>query len=255
MTKVNSGMNSPHCDCLHQQDQRRDQRQWSEMQFHAEEQDTESDGWKRLVDLVETAAADAREEFAPARDTTGDVWEEDVVTLPPTIAKLKSVRRFVLGRSSVVRIPPEIGEMENLERFDTYTSHRLHWYPYEITRCQRLKSTVVSTRALYGNFKYRPPFPRLQPPRASTSGLELDHLPPGVWGGDTIRACSVCKIPLVRCGLHQVWVSLQVGTDVLPLLVNACSEECISRLPEGADNHVKTPHSGGLGLQQPPSSH
>lgn len=62
-----------------------------------------SDGWTRLVDLVETAAADAREEIAPARDMTGDVWEEDVVTRPPTIAKLKSVRRLTLRAEAAAR--------------------------------------------------------------------------------------------------------------------------------------------------------
>jgi hypothetical protein len=238
-------MNSPHCDCLDQDIQR----EWSEKRFHGEKQDTESVGWKRLLDLVETAAADGREEFVPARGITQEAWEEDVVTLPATIAKLKSVRRFVVGRSSLVRIPPEIGEMENLEAFNTYTSHQLHWYPYEITRCQRLRATLVSTRALYGNFKYRPPFPQLQPPRSSTTGLELDGLPPEIWGADSIKTCSVCKILLARSGLYQVWISLQMGTDVLPLLVNAYSEECIRRLPQGADNYVKTPHEGRSGSE------
>ena len=123
-------MNSPDCDCLDEDGRR----PWSEKHFHAEKQDIESRGWRRLLDLVETAAADGREEFAPARELGQDIWEEDVVTLPRTIAKLKSVRRFVVGRSSLVRIPSEIGEMENLEQFDSYTSHRLHWYPYEVTR-------------------------------------------------------------------------------------------------------------------------
>ena len=35
--------------------------------------------------------------------------------------------------------------------------------------------------------------------------------------------------------------------------VSACSEECIRRLPQGADNYVKAPHRGGLGVIQPPS--
>lgn len=37
-------------------------------------------------------------------------------------------------------------------------------FPYELTRCPRLRASVVSTRALYGNFKYRPPFPALREP-------------------------------------------------------------------------------------------
>jgi hypothetical protein len=212
-------------------------RPWSEKRFHAEEQDVESHGWRRLLDLVETAAADGREEFAPARELGQDAWEEDVVTLPRTIAKLKSVRRFVVGRSSLVRIPSEIGEMENLEEFDTYTSHRLHWYPYEITRCRQLTRTCVSTRALYGNFKTRLPFPQL---------------PTDMRGTDSVESCSICKSLLRRSSLHQVWISLEVGTDVLPLLVNACSEACISTLPQGAANHVQGPHRGGLEVKQPP---
>src|SRR4051794_934109 len=90
-------------------------------------------------------------------------WEKynQIVVLPPTIAKLKSVKVLSLYRSNLVRIPPEIGEMTSLEEFDPYTSYRLHWLPYEITRCQNLKRSRVSPRALFGNYKYRPPFPRL----------------------------------------------------------------------------------------------
>ena len=55
--------------------------------------------------------------------------------------------------SGLVRIPPEVGEMTALEDFDPYTSYRLHWFPFEITRCPKLKDSRVSTRALYGNFK------------------------------------------------------------------------------------------------------
>jgi hypothetical protein len=40
---------------------------WSEVAFHVEPQDTTCDAWKRLLDLVEQAAADGREEFAPRR--------------------------------------------------------------------------------------------------------------------------------------------------------------------------------------------
>jgi hypothetical protein len=76
-----------------------------------------------------------------------------VVTLPPTIAKLTAVTRLVLYGMNLVRIPPEIGAMTSLEVFEPYTSHMLHWYPYELTRCVRLADSTVSTRVLYGNFK------------------------------------------------------------------------------------------------------
>ncbi len=41
----------------------------------------------------------------------------------------------------------------SLRVFEPYTSRRLHWFPYEITRCTSLRRSVVSTRALYGNYK------------------------------------------------------------------------------------------------------
>ncbi len=44
---------------------------------------------------------------------------------------------------------------------------------------------------------------------------------------------------------------MTVATDVLPLLVHACSEKCILNLPEPAQGYVNTPHQGGLGLEQP----
>lgn len=47
--------------------------------------------------------------------------------------------------------------MSALTTFDPYTSRRLHWYPYEITRCANLRDSRVSTRDLYGNFKNRLP--------------------------------------------------------------------------------------------------
>jgi hypothetical protein len=142
--------------------------------------------------------------------------------------------------------------MENLERFEPYWSHCLHWVPYELTRCRKLKHTSVSTRSLYGNYKIRPSFPKLQPPLVSTSGLDLDNLSPGLFGAERIASCSVCGTSLRTTGLIQVWLSARVGTDVWPLLVNACSDVCVHHLPRGADNHVATAHSGGLEVSQPP---
>jgi hypothetical protein len=121
--------------------------------FHGERQDTTSDGWKRLLDLVEEAASDEREVFAPF----GEMKREEaaqVVALPPAIGKLKAVKDLVLYGSYLVRIPQEIGEMTGLEWFVPYTSWRLHWFPFEITRCANLCMSTVSTRKLYGNYKY-----------------------------------------------------------------------------------------------------
>jgi hypothetical protein len=39
--------------------------------------------------------------------------------------------------------------------------------------------------------------------------------------------------------------------DVLPLLVNACSDVCVEALPQGAEGYARVPHSGGLGIVHP----
>jgi hypothetical protein len=93
----------------------------------------------------------------------------------------------------------------------------------------------VSTRALYGNYRFRPPFPSL--PEA--------HYPP------VARPCSVCREPFTDTGAHRVWIALGVATDVLPLLVNACSAACVAALPSPASGYVPSPHRGGLALEQP----
>ena len=58
--------------------------------------------------------------------------------------------------------------------------------------------------------------------------------------------------PLAGPAPHQVWISLRVATDVLPLLVHACSQECVNRLPSPAEGYVARPHRGGLEMEQPP---
>lgn len=177
-----------------------------------------------------------------------------VITLPPTIAKLASVKHLVLYGSNLVRIPPEIGAMKSLEEFSPYTSYRLHWFPYEITRCPGLRRSTVSTRALYGNYKVRPPFPPLPATAAGLQDSDLENLDPGVWGAAAIRTCSVCDQHIQGVNLRQVWISLWTsGADVLPLLVNACSAACIDALPVPADGYVQTPHTGGPSVSQPPA--
>jgi len=233
--------NLPSCRCF----------ETGPVEFHTDRQDTECDAWHRLLGLIEEAAADGREEFAPLR---GMAWEDrsKIVTLPPTISKLKSVKHLYLYESNLVRIPPEIGEMTNLEVFTPYRSYRLHWFPYEITRCQNLRDSTVSTRALYGNFKFRPPFPNL--PHEKTSLVDAKMR----LGLDSIKSCSVCNRPFEDLMLYQHWISLQVATDVLPLLMNVCSFDCLMacmfELPDPPDNHLSGPHQGGLDLEQPPPS-
>ncbi|TYQ31114.1 leucine-rich repeat domain-containing protein [Pseudanabaena sp. UWO310] len=208
----------------------------SRVKLHLEQQDMKCDGWKRLLELVEVAAQDGREEFVPEQEMKQNEWQQ-IITLPSSIAKLKSVKHLNLYGSNLVRIPPEIGEMTNLEKFTPYTSYRLHWFPYEITRCKKLKDSTVSIRALYGNYKFRFSFPQLP------VGV-------GVEAGSPTK-CSVCNAPISDSNLYQVWISLPVATDVLPLLVNACSQTCINQLPPPSENYVQKPHRGGANIQQP----
>jgi hypothetical protein len=204
--------------------------------IHTEAQDTECDAWNQLLDLIDRAVASGATEFAPGEELGWESWWQ-IVTLPPSISRLKSVKRLVLYGSNLDRIPPEIGEMVSLEEFDPYASYRLHWYPYEITRCRRLKSSRISTRALYGNYQVRHPFPRLYD--------TFNFLPLA-----TPSECSVCRSRL-ESRIVRRWISLNIATDVVPLLVNACSLACIGALPDPADGHVQTPHRGGSQLEQP----
>ena len=225
-------VSKPRCRCLTAQYYGRG---WPELKLHREQQDRDARAWHRLLQLVDDAIKDQRTEFSIGRELEPGDWAQ-IVTLPASISKLKSVKRFNLYGSSLVRIPPEIGQMSNLEQFDPYTSYRLHWFPYEITRCSKLKDSTVSTRAIYGNYKYRAAFPRLP-------DLVPEQIP---------ATCSVCDQTMDASAVHQVWVSISVATDVLPLLVHACSTECLERLPKGASGHVGNFHQGGLDLIQPP---
>ena len=225
------------CDCLQPQ---HGNGRFGRLHLHSETQSTDCDAWRLLERLVETAAAKWSKEFAPGLDMPPDMWSQ-IITLPRSIAKLTSVRRLYLHGSNLVRIPPEIGTMENLEEWDIYTSYRLHWLPYEVTRCQKLKRSRASTRALYGNYKYRPPFPPLGDEAAKRNFVTGN--------------CGVCGRVFSGESVFQVWISLRVATDVFPLLVNACSEGCIRGLPRPANGYVGQPHTGGRGLQQPPPGH
>lgn len=203
------------------------------LRLHDEPQDTECDAWKKLLEIIERAIIDAPEDFAPLR-TLSPRERMQIVTLPPSIGRLESVRNLVLYGSHLVRVPPELGELRTLQRFDPYTSYRLHWFPYELSRAGFASSTV-STRALYGNSKFRPHFPLLK-----------SHVGPPLR-----RACSVCRAEFDDRGDFRVWISLRLGTDVLPLLVNACGEGCVERLPKPPDGYLQTAHRGGPAVVQP----
>jgi hypothetical protein len=217
--------------------------------FHPDRQDTSAPGWLHLLALINEAAADGREVFTPLAEMS-PAERRQVITLPPSIGQLTAVKHLVLYRSNLVRLPAQIGTMTSLEIFEPYTSQRLHWFPYELTRCKNLKYSTVSTRSLFGNFKYRPPFPAFRHGPLSSAGLD-----PGQWGADTITSCSVCDSRFTQWGIRQVWLSARIATDVLPLLVNACSDTCINTLPPGAERHIRVPHSGGSDIVQPEVSY
>ncbi len=198
-----------------------------------------------MLALIDEAAADGREIFKPLVEMSPGERRQ-VITLPAPIGKLTAVKHLALYQSNLVRLPPEIGAMASLEVFDPYTSHRLHWFPYELIRCKSLANSTVSTRSIFGNFKYRPPFPRLRQGPVPSGDLD-----PGTWGPDSINSCSVCDGPITQWGVRQVWLSARIATDVLPLLVNACSDACVEALPQGAERHVRVPHIGGLDIVQP----
>jgi hypothetical protein len=222
------------------------------VRFHGERQDTSSPGWHRMLELIDEAAADGRDVFRPLVELT-PAERADLVTLPHTIAKLTRVKHFVLYGSRLVRLPPEIGAMASLSVFEPYTSYSLHWFPYELTRCASVRGSTVSTRALYGNYKYRHAFPRLQPDGTLATLPNRHDLDPRHWGVETIHTRSVCDGPIDPAQFRQRWISLRVATDVLPLLVNACSSDCVQALPTPPEGYVSVPHQGGRELRQPAS--
>lgn len=199
-------------------------------------QDRNCEAWKKLCNYVERAAAEGLEVFSPGKELGAELFAQ-IHTLPESISKLKSVKKLFLYGSRLKRLPPEIGDMEALEEFTPYTSYDLHWFPYEITRCKNLKDSTVSTRAIYGNYKNRMPFPDL-----SRNPVRYE--------GETLR-CSVCKQEMYYSQTNQLWITLRVGTDVLPLLANLCSVSCELALPKPYEGYVPYAHKGGADLVQP----
>ncbi|PTX59290.1 hypothetical protein C8N46_110127 [Kordia periserrulae] len=199
-------------------------------------QDTSSEAWKRLCEYVEIAAKERHKEFDPFNYLGKELYAQ-LHTLPKSIEKLTHVKKMILYGSKLKRIPPEIGNMKSLEEFIPYTSYDLHWLPYEITQCKNLKNSIISTRALYGNYKHRKPFPSL-------------HENPVTYNSEII-SCSVCKKSISQAETNQWWISLRVATDVVPLLANICSVECKKALPKPAKGYLQYAHKGGKELGQP----
>jgi hypothetical protein len=201
--------------------------------LHAEQQDTSCRAWSIVVERVERAAVEQPEVFEPLAGLT-DCQRSEVVALPATISRLKRVRVLSLCRSAVSSLPAAIGEMESLEILDIYQSYRLHYLPFELTRCSLLKDSRISTRALFGNYKRIAPFPDLLDRSNSES---LRALAP--------KDCSVCGSPVSEGSGLPRWITRRVGTDFVPLLLVACSSPCIDALSRAVpDARV---HSGGTG--------
>lgn len=198
-------------------------------------QNKESVAWIKLCEAIERIAEEGKDEFSPKEEIGAELFSQ-IYTLPESIHKLKKVKKIWLYGSSLKRIPPEIGEMENLEYFDPYTSYDLKWFPYEILECKKLIDSRVSTRALFGNYKNRKPFPDLtnNPVRYESENVK----------------CSICKKEMTYEETNQLWISLEVGTDILPLLANVCSKECEEKIPKGGEGYVAKPHKGGHNLKQ-----
>ncbi|WP_300670225.1 hypothetical protein [Soonwooa sp.] len=208
----------------------------NETKIKQKEQDKNSEAWKKLCEYIEKTAQTNADEFSPFEELGADLFSQ-IYSLPESIEKLKNVKKVWLYGSNLQSLPPQIGGMTSLEYFDPYTSYNLHWFPYEITKCTKLKDSRVSTRALYGNYKNRLPFPDL------TNN-------PFKYNSEIIK-CSVCEKEINHEQTNQKWITLRIGTDDLPLLVNLCSIDCEHNLPHPAKGYVEKPHKGGLNLVQP----
>lgn len=226
----------PTCDCFVSAG-KRGQRVPS---FHDDVQDTSCDAWLTIVDRIDTAVREASSELALLDGLSG-ADRARIVTLPASIGRLASVRHLELYGSHLIRIPPEIGAMRSLESIDIYTSYRLHFLPFEVTRCVSLKDSRMSTRVLFGNYRNRGYFPDL---------LAAKNAP--ALAASRPQACSVCAARLEVAAVLDRWTTLPVGTDVVPLLASVCSQACADRLPEPAAGYVSEAHTGGRRLQQPP---
>lgn len=199
-------------------------------------QDRNSEAWKKLCEYIDKVAEEELDEFSPYEALGAELYSQ-IYTLPKSISKLTQVKKVWLYGSKLKRIPPEIGKMKSLEYFDPYTSYNLHWFPYEITDCKHLKDSRISTRALLGNYKNRMPFPSLEGNPVRYYGAELN--------------CSICKKEITYSTTNQLWITLRIGTDTVPLLANVCSKDCEQKLPKPPENYVRHPHKGGKDLIQP----
>ena len=207
---------------------------WSEPTFHVDERSSTQRAWDIACEILESAAKKGLKNLNLGRMMDRNDFMA-LNTLPESIGELKDLENLVLYGSNLSSIPREISGCEKLKTFEPYTSYRLHWFPYEIKRCRNLSDSCISTRALYGNYKMRTPFPDLS-----------KH----TWNWQSGQAyCSICNLESNK--LDQYWISQVVATDVIPMLVSVCSNDCLEKVGKGAKNYVFEPHKGGLHIEQP----
>mmetsp|Transcript_51528 Transcript_51528/g.112020 ORF Transcript_51528/g.112020 Transcript_51528/m.112020 type:complete len:398 (-) Transcript_51528:449-1642(-) len=219
--------------------------------MHWVPQNTECEAWRKLVAYIEQVKTERRTRFTLA-DALSAEEVLDITTLPPSIGTLTHLQEINLYGTNLSRLPPELGNLTELKTFSAYTSYGLHWFPYELVHCQKLTASKVSTRASYDNPKNQSVFPPLRHER-----FPLESLDPAIWhdylpsADPPSRPCSVCRKPFQDFGHHRVWVVRAVATDVLPLLVNACSEACLETVSSdqraaATAGTARTCHRGGV---------
>lgn len=190
-------------------------------------QDRSSRAWGKLCEYIDKLADEKAEEFWPAQEIG---WEQ-IYTLPESVDKLKNIKAVHLYGSKFSRIPPEIGEMEKLEFLDIYSCYNLRWLPYEITNCKNLKHIRISRRVIFSKLKNNNGFP------------DLTNNPVRYFGN--IVKCSICKKEIPYSYTNQLWTSLYVGGDLVPLLINVCSEGCEYHILETTKRQSSYLHKGG----------
>jgi hypothetical protein len=200
-----------------------------QIKVRGDSQDRERDSWTALLEFIDQCDKNFTEVFHPSQQFDMDHWVH-IRTLPKEIGKLKKLKHLMVYGSNLARLPQEIGQLEALEKFTPYSSYGLRWFPYEITRCTNLKDSTVSTRVLFGNYKNKKGFP------------DLKNNPVDYHRGNK---CSICDKNEIDIRFEQYWVSCQVATDVLPLLVIVCSDKCFHKIKESAPGYSVIPHKGG----------
>ena len=223
----------PKCDCFKEgYSDNEENIQWTEKHFHVDEPSKTERAWDIVREIIEKAKLNCTKELNLGKIMDRQDYKS-LNTLPNTIGNLKDLEILILYGSDVSSIPPEISGCENLTIFEPYTSYRLHWFPYEIKYCKNLSKSCISTRALYGNFKYHPPFPNLRNTRW--------NWPQG------IMHCSICGTETNN--VTQYWISQKVATDVMPLLVSVCGNTCREIIGDGANGYAEKSHQGGVNIE------